>query len=522
MKKLSQKRKEWIERTVENDRSYKMLIYNRFFVCAVLGSIQIGLYLFMLFSASKQIGQVLRAVFMLITVLTFFHLINRHQNPSTRLSWMILILVAPLVGGVLYLIYGEGRPMKRLNEKIQQTKKQIYPCLFDSKNISTQAGTISAYLQTQAGYPAYADGEVVYYSEGEELFGQMLTALKNAKKFILLEYFIVSGGKLWKEILKILLEKAEQGVQIRMIYDDFGSILCLPPDYDKYMESLHPNIQCRAFNKVIPILSIRINHRDHRKILVVDGEIAFTGGLNLADEYIGEKIRFGHWKDTGVKITGDAVQTFTAMFFACWNTFKNTSEEITPYLSNSVKRCQNNAIIQPYDDSPLDKISVGETVYRDIIQRAQRYVYIFTPYLILDDFMRTALMDAARRGVDVRIVTPGIPDKKTVYRLTRANYPPLLEAGVSIYEYSPGFLHAKSMLCDDERAVVGSINLDYRSLYLHFENAVYFTDKNALMALKKDCKNTFAVSKLCEKGYPKRTIFGKFIDNVLRLFETLI
>lgn len=522
MKNLSQKRKEWIERTVENDRSYKAVVYNRFILCALLVLAQIILYFWLLFSTSQQSGWVVQLIFAIISVLVFLHLISHHKNPSTRLNWIILILIAPLVGGAMYILYGEGRPTKKMHEKMQAVKAEIYPMLKNSKNTATLTGTISDYLQTQAGYPAYTNGEISYYGEGADLYQEMLTALKSAKKFILLEYFIVSGGKMWKEMLQVLLEKAEQGVQIRMLYDDFGSILCLPPDYDKYMESLHPNIQCHAFNKVYPIFSIRLNNRDHRKILVVDGKTAFTGGLNLADEYIGQKIRFGHWKDSGVKLTGEAVNAFTAMFFAHWNTFRKTGEDATPYLIPSVEKPRNEGIIQPYDDSPLDNVSVGETVYQDMINRAQKYVYIFTPYLILDDFMRSALMDAALRGVDVRVVTPAIPDKKTVYRLTRANYQPLMEAGVKIYEYSPGFIHAKSMLCDDERAVVGSINLDYRSLYLHFENAVYFTDEAAIAALKKDCKNTFAVSKLCEPGYPKRTVFGRIFDSLLRLFETLM
>jgi cardiolipin synthase len=270
-----------------------------------------------------------------------------------------------------------------------------------------------------------------------------------------------------------------------------------------------------------------MNNRDHRKILVVDGKVAFTGGINLADEYVAQKVRFGYWKDSGVKITGNAVRSFTMMFFYLWNAFRKDKEALSAYLlppseiKSDTKDEEKQTQIHPYDDSPLDKQSVGATVYLDMIHRARDYVYIFTPYLILDDEMRAALMRAAMRGVDVRIVTPGIPDKKMVYRLTRANYEILMRVGVKIYEYTPGFIHSKSMVCDDECAVVGTINFDYRSLYLHFENAVYFSGCDAVMEVKRDCEETFAVSKLCTKENHKRGFFGRLGDSLLRLFETI-
>jgi cardiolipin synthase len=366
---------------------------------------------------------------------------------------------------------------------------------------------------------------VTYYKAGEEMFPHMLEELKKAEKFILVEYFIIAGGKMWSEILQILIEKAMAGVQVRIIYDDFGCMMTLPPKYDRYLETLHPNIKCMAFNNIIPVFSVRMNNRDHRKIMVVDGKVAFTGGINLADEYIAEKQRFGYWKDTGVKVTGNAVGSFTLMFFHIWNAFRKDEESLHKYLLPLQDMPRENATsfrLQPYDDSPLDRISIGASVYMDIISRAKDYVYIFTPYLILDDAMRGALCQAAMRGVDVRIVTPGIPDKKTVFRLTRANYGILLKAGVRIYEYTPGFIHAKSMVCDDECAVVGTINLDYRSLYLHFENAVYFAGCDAVLDVKRDCEEVFAVSKERTKENLKSGIVGRMVDAVLRLFETLL
>lgn len=277
------------------------------------------------------------------------------------------------------------------------------------------------------------------------------------------------------------------------------------------------------FNQVVPVFAVRMNNRDHRKIMVVDGKVAFTGGINLADEYINEKKRFGYWKDTGIKITGDSVRSFVDMFFYIWNAFREDREDVNWYLPplQEDSGLGSGLVIQPYDDSPLDKTSVSEVVYADMIQRAKRYIYVFTPYLVLDDFLRAELLLAAARGVDVRIVVPGVPDKKMIYRVTRANYLSLMKDGIKIYEYTPGFLHAKSMVCDDEYAVVGTVNFDYRSLYFHFENAVYFTDKEAVAAVKRDADETFAVSKLCTPENTKRTAIGRVVDSVLRVFETL-
>jgi cardiolipin synthase len=446
---------------------------------------------------------------------------------------MLVVLIAPLFGSLLYISCGEGRPARKMSKRMEKAKacnEQAERAFFGERETdlaqTREAGT-SAFLWRQAGSRAYFDGEVVYYDSGEKAFASIMQALENAKRFILLEYFIIAHGKMWGDILKILLKKAEEGVQVRIIYDDFGCMTTLPPRYDRYLESLNPNLRCLSFNNVAPIFSMKMNNRDHRKILVVDGETAFTGGFNLADEYIGEKRRFGHWKDSGLQITGGGVNAFTRMFFDVWNAFRRDKEDLKKYLILPVKADMPpsngvNSVLQPYASSPLDAVSVGEFVYVDMIERASKYIYVFTPYLILDDFTRRSLCRAAMRGVDVRIVTPSIPDKKTVFRLTRANYKDLMKAGVRIYEYTPGFIHAKSMLCDGEYAVVGTINLDYRSLYLHFEDGVYFANCSAVADLKRDCEATFALSKLCTNENMKRSLVGRFIDSLLRIFETLL
>ncbi len=533
-KRLSAKRKQWIERTIANDRSYKLYLYNRFFIFLILALGQLAGYilLLLLVAYNSSIGIAVQLVSWILSAIAVLHLIGRTQSPSTKLNWILLIIIAPVVGLPLYIMYGEGRPTRIMNWKIrlakQENQKQFEE-VYGKEEIEETVGrnaAISRYLHRHVNYPAYKEGSIKYYKSGEEMFPAMLEELKKAESFILLDYFIIAHGKMWNSILEILLEKAALGVKIRIIYDDFGCMVTLPPKYDIYLEELNENIKCMTFNDVVPLFAVRMNHRDHRKILVVDGKVAFTGGVNISDEYIAEKQRFGYWKDSGVKITGPAVASFTKMFFDLWNAFRKDKENVKDYLLpvEAGGRCElkTDRCIQPYDECPLDKISVAETVYVDIIDKASKYVYIFTPYLVLDDFMRTAMIRAAMRGVDVRIVTPGIPDKKTVYRLTRANYEVLLKAGVKIYEYTPGFIHSKSVVSDDKCAVVGTINFDYRSLYHHFENAVYFTDIKAVAAVKRDCEETFAVSKECSLKYPKRSIVGRWIDALLRVLETLL
>ncbi len=526
MKGLSQRKVKKIEKTLNNDRSYKRVVYNRFFVFAISVLVQIAVYVLALVLVEYGASVAVQFVFGIASVVTVIWLINRTDRPQSRIAWIILILVFPVVGISMYLSFGDGRPTRKMNKKLQAVKKERTECLkqMDQASRAIEKGgryfSVCNYLSKVARYPSYVDGNVEYYPTGAEGFKKMMEAIESAEKFILVEYFIVSAGEVWDTLREALLKKANEGVKIRFIYDDFGSLLQLPPHYAKYFESLHENVKCLAFNPVVPIFAVRMNNRDHRKILVVDGKVAFTGGLNLADEYVGKKIRFGNWKDSVIKVTGGAVNSFTAMFFDLWNAFYTEKEELNEYLVAPNDQ-ETGSLVTPYDDSPLDKLSTGETVYLDLINAAQKYVYIFTPYLILDDIMRLALCAAAARGVDVRIVTPGIPDKKTAYRLTRANYEMLLKSGVKIYEYTPGFIHSKSMLCDGEVAVVGTINLDYRSLYLHFENAVLFSDETAIAALKKDCEETFAISRLRTLESVKRGVFGRLFDSVLRLFETI-
>ncbi|MBE5747543.1 MAG: cardiolipin synthase [Clostridiales bacterium] len=538
MKKLSARKMKWIERTAKNNRSYKLYLYNRFFSFLLMVLCQIVGYVFAIYLIvyDSPAAFALQSAIAVLEIVVVLYLINKHDRPTSRLNWILLIMIAPIIGVPGYLLFGDGKPTRKMLKKINASKEEIRAqkaqalikdgSVTDNSNENQACENgIEHYLCEGFGYRPYYNGDVTYYENGEKMFPEMLSALDSAEKYILLDYFIIANGKMWEEILKRLLQKAEQGVKIRIIYDDFGCMMTLPPNYDRYLETLHENIRCLTFNNVVPFFAVRMNNRDHRKILVVDGKTAFTGGINLADEYINEKKRFGYWKDTGIKITGESVQSFVDMFLCTWNAFRKDKEDAGWYLPPLQERdgTQNEEkfVIQPYENSPLLRTSASEAVYADMIQRAKRYIYIFTPYLILGDYLRTELLMAARRGVDVRIVVPGIPDKKMTYRLTRANYPLLMKAGVKIYEYTPGFIHAKGMVCDDEYAVVGTANFDYRSLYFHFEDGVYFTKKSAVAAAKRDADEVFAVSKLCTKENTKRSMVGRLFDSVLCVFETM-
>ncbi|MBO7298082.1 MAG: cardiolipin synthase [Clostridia bacterium] len=527
MSKLSARKKKWIERTVANDRSYKIVLYNRFFMFLISVLLQLVGYavLLLAFAYDSTIGFTVQITVGILAIVFVLQIINQHERPSSKLNWIIIILIFPVFGVPMYLFNGGGRPTRKMKRKIERAREENAEQMGETPIPDTHSrdGAITRYIAKCGGYPAFYDGDITYYKNGEQVFPDMIEELKKAEKFVLVEYFIIAHGKMWGEVLKLLLEKAALGVQIRIIYDDFGCMVTLPPRYDEYLESLSPNIKCLSFNNVVPFFSMRMNNRDHRKMLVVDGKVAFTGGVNLADEYIGAKRRFGYWKDSALKITGNSVRSFTQTFFYLWNAFRKDKERLENFLAPmQVAPQKDGFVVQPYDDCPLDNISVGETVYVDMIDRAQKYVWIFTPYLILDDYMRASLCQAALRGVDVRIVTPAVPDKKAVYRLTRANYGVLMKAGVRIYEYTPGFIHSKSMVSDDTCAVVGTINLDYRSLYHHFENAVYFAGSEAVLELKRDCEETFAISQECTEENTKRGVLGRLFDSVLRVFETLM
>ena len=391
-----------------------------------------------------------------------------------------------------------------------------------AEQLPPDAANQSRYISHCAYCPPYQNTTTEYLPLGEVKFERMVEELKKAKHYIFLEYFIIQEGKMWNTILDILRQKAAEGVDVRVIYDDMGCIMILPTGYDRTLEQM--GIKCRIFNPFVPILSSRFNTRDHRKICVIDGNVGFTGGINLADEYINAYEKHGHWKDTSILLKGEAVFNLTVMFLSMWDYLDGTTGK-TDYSRYYPTVWDENAkgYVQPFADNPLDDEAVGETVYLNLINKAKRYVYITTPYLILSSEMLTALTSAAKCGVDVRIITPHIPDKWYVHAVSRSHYQPLIEAGVKIYEYTPGFIHAKTFVVDDDYAVVGTINLDYRSLYLHFECAVWMYQTPSVAQVRDDFFKTQQISQEITLEECRSLSFPRRLGrSVLRVFAPLM
>lgn len=441
------------------------------------------------------------AIFMLISVLVVIYILNRRSDPAYKIAWIIPIMLFPIFGGIFYLMVGgRGMSLRKKNNMKEITSQMRRSLHQDSETIkclreeNKEAYNQSRYIENYSLCPVYNDSFTEYYPSGELFFKNLVEELKKAEKYVFLEFFIIEEGIMWNTILDILAQKAKNGVDVRIIYDDVGCVFTLPPDYSKKLESM--GIKCCVFNPFLPVLTFSLNNRDHRKIAVVDGKCAFTGGANLADEYINERERFGHWRDCAIKLRGEAVLSLTVMFLSMWNFLSKTTEDYSKFRPEVLDRdVECKGYVQPFDDSPLDNENVSEAVYMNLINQAKKYVYIETPYLIADNKMMVSLSMAAKRGVDVRILTPHIPDKWYAFAVTQSNYEELLEAGVSIYEYTPGFNHGKTFVVDDEYAVVGTINLDYRSLYLHFECGVWMYKTKSVYEVKESTLGAFDLSK---------------------------
>lgn len=434
------------------------------------------------------------------TVVMVIYLLNVNMNPSAKITWLILIMLAPIFGAILLGYtrsdFGHITLKRRVEQEIENTDKfltQDEDILNKLKTEKPEAYSLANYINRNGCHPVYNNTEVTYFPSGEEKFEELLKQLKTAKQFIFIEYFIIDEGRMWGEVLEVLAEKVKEGVEVRVMYDGTCEYTTLTSDYPVRLAKL--GIKCKVFSPAKPFVSTYYNYRDHRKILVIDGHTAFNGGINLADEYINEVNRFGHWKDTAVMLKGDAVKSFTLMFLQMWN-INEKKGEYERYLQCDTMPQNTEGFVIPYGDCPLDKDKVGERVYMDILNRSRKYVHIMTPYLILDGEMETAIKFAAERGVEVSIILPGIPDKKSAYALAKTHYKTLLESGVKIFEYTPGFVHAKVCVSDDESAVVGTINFDYRSLYHHFECATYMLGNNCIKKIEEDFQETL---KKCRK-----------------------
>ena len=503
------------------------LIFSRFFVIALLLAIQVGViivaYIFFMDKVPYLVGIV--RFFALIMVLYLF---NCPMDSSAKLTWMFIISIAPLLGtGFLCFTQSNlGHRMERdmLKKQIDLTRNSIEQpenVIRELEHDGSGTDDLCRYLKRSGCFPLYDQTEVTYFPSGEAKFKAMLEEMEKAEKFIFMEYFIVEEGYMWGRILDVLTRKVKEGVEVRVMYDGMCEMSTLPADYWKLLGKV--GIKSKPFSPIKPFVSTHYNYRDHRKILVIDNKVAFNGGVNLADEYINHIERFGHWKDTAIMLKGPAVRSFALLFLQMWNIDEKNPDYDAWLGQEAPEPKEAKGYVMPYGDSPLDEYKVGETVYMDILNRATDYVHIMTPYLILDDELETALKYAAQRGVDVKMILPGIPDKKIVYALAKTHYIQLLEAGVQIFEYTPGFVHAKVFVSDDTKAVVGTINLDYRSLYHHFECATYLYKTACIPEIEGDFRETLTKCReVTRETLKKEPLFIKIAGPIAKLVAPLL
>lgn len=503
-------------------------VFSRVGIILLLIVLQLGLF----FAMSEYLRSYMTYIYAALTILegiVIIFIINSADNPAFKLTWVLCIMLLPVVGTLFYIFVKLQLETRYVKERLAKLRTETDPYMEQSREVlegiwasKSANALLSNYLSRQVGFPTHRNTSVKYFPLGEYKFESMLKELKKAQKFIFMEYFIVEEGYMWSSILEVLKEKAAEGVEVRFMYDGMCAISMLPYNYPEQIKKY--GIQCKMVNKVRPFLSTVQNNRDHRKICVIDGKVGFMGGVNLGDEYINRKVRFGHWKDTAVMLKGDAVQSLTMMFLQMWNLDTKGGEEYAKYLTPKRKELRRElGYVIPYGDSPYDNENVGEEVYFHILNHAKKYVHIMTPYLILDNEMIMTLTRVAKSGVEVIIIMPHIPDKWYAFVLAQTYYQELLESGVQIYEYRPGFVHAKVFVSDDDTATVGTINLDFRSLYLHFECGVFIYNNSEVDKVERDFQQTLAKShKVTLMEVKKQTLATKISGQVLRLIAPLM
>ena len=504
-------------------------IFSRMTIVGMFILLQIGIMIAVIWKLSSYFIH-FYITCVLISVIVVIHLVSKNENPSYKLAWAIPIMLFPVFGGFFYIVAGNNRLGKKFTRRLEEIYSRTVPFLQQDesimeelekqdKNIFNQA----KYINDFSCYPIYKNTKTKYFSPGEHFFEALIEELEKAEHFIFMEYFIIDEGMMWDTVLDILERKAKQGVDVRVMYDDIGCLKTLPYKYEETLRK--KGIKCLVFNPLAPVVSIVLNNRDHRKITVIDGHVGFMGGINLADEYINAVERFGHWKDAAIMLKGDAVWNLTMMFLQTWDFTTGENEDYNLYKPNVYhpEPFESDGYVQPYGDSPLDHETVGENVYLNLLHKAKNYVYICTPYLIVDNEMITALSLAAKSGVDVRIMTPHIEDKWYVHILTRAYYEQLIKVGIKIYEYTPGFIHSKTFVSDDEVGVVGSINMDYRSLYLHFECGTWLYKTETIRDIKEDFLNMIEIATPITLEDCKRVkLITRLMRSILRLFAPLM
>lgn len=507
-------------------RGFLKIIFSR----TVIFTISILIQVFIIFGIYYFFNEYITYFYLLFVVLGFsiiIDILNNESNPMFKLAWVIPILLIPVFGILIYIIFNNQIIVKKVNKRLDYTKNKTKKYLQQDIKIYEEiyhedrhVANLVKYMNNYGYYPIYKNTDVKYYASGEEMYPDFIKELKSAKEFIFMEYFIVAHGKFCYSVLEILKEKVKDGVEVYFMYDGMCSMSLLSHNYPEILETY--GIKCKMFNKVVPVLSTHQNNRDHRKITVIDGKISFTGGINIADEYINEVDRFGYWKDTAIKLNGEATNSFTIMFLSMWNVIEKRDIDYNKYLRN-YKVDKATGYVMPYGDNPLDKYEISKDIYLDLINTSTKYIHIMTPYLILDYEILSALKYAAKRGVETILIMPCIPDKWYTYMLARSYYTELLESNVKIYEYNNGFVHAKEFISDDLEAIVGSINLDYRSLYLHFECAAYMYKCKEIKNIEKDFEETLVkcieITKESNKNY---NIFKKIFGRILRLFAPIM
>jgi len=495
----------------------------------VFASLILLAQLFVLFLLVINLKQMFVYVYFLLELIGLAEvliLIDRNRGSSYTIAWIVTILVLPVFGVLLYYLWGRAGTRSRCARKTRQILSRLGKWLtpdpeaqLELQRSHSSRKRLSVYLEKE-GFPLYQGTQSRYYPLGELQFEDMIADLEQARRFIFMEYYIVSDGRLWERIYEVLRRKAAQGVEIRILYDDVGSIFALPDEIKGHAEK--DGIKTLAFNPVHRYVNrLYVNYRNHQKITIMDGGIAYTGGTNIADEYVNLYSKYGHWKDTAIRLEGDAVWSLTVAFLQMWEVESGASEDYGQFRPD--RTVAGDGFYQPFTDGPVNEPdNPAEATYRYMITNAQDYVYITTPYLVVDNAMLEVLSMAALSGTDVRIVTPKIPDHSYVHAVTRFNYGRLMEAGIRIYEYTPGYIHAKTILSDDDHAITGSINMDYRSFHLHFENGIWICGSPVLMDIKKDILETFEVSEeITMEQWQARSWSVKLLQAFLRLFAPL-
>lgn len=523
--------------TSKKDRTVKKvlnvlikIVFSRALIIIVMLALQLLTLIFFTLYLESHYAAVLEAVQALASILLIY-IINEDEPTEFKLTWAVFMCLFPVFGALMYVLIKNNWGMvglrKKVDKEINETSELLYTSDGTRRALKEEDKSFRGfahYMQHTGHFPVYHNAHTEFYPSGEETFEHFLNDIRDAKEFIFIEFFIIAKGCMWDTTLELLKEKAAEGVEIRVMYDGFCSLFNLPYNYAKKLRAY--GIDVKVFAPIVPFFSTTQNNRDHRKIVVIDGRVAYTGGVNLADEYINKTHRFGHWKDVAIRVEGRAVESFTLMFLQMWNVYGKGNPEYKKYTAKTKDhlRPPQDGFVIPYGDTPTKKTEMAKTVYEQFFATAQEYIHIMTPYFIVDREFMGIMSYASRKGVDVKMIIPHIPDKKPIFYIARTYYKDLLDAGIKVYEYTPGFVHAKVFVSDDRAATVGSVNLDYRSFYHHFECGVYLYENSSVKTIEEDFQATLAKCREVTYDYYKNNIpvLQKISGRVLRLVAPLL